>query len=637
MINLLDTITLARTKLHTRKARTAVTVVVSGLLFGLLLAILIVSSGILNSIEEFGKEGVGEKYIVSTELAPTAGNMDKLYDLQEDQTFIARVEQLHKERTDAKKAEATRLGVEYDPALEDPTPVIFSSDRNKRVISTDLYDSPAITQALDEITEDKEPFNIQNYTQGLDVKRQLIELPVETKDATLTPMKEDQEEAIVSFDRPETQRTEYSAYDYYAEYQSMSVQDDTLSMPYASIDFDAANATAIPIIVSFAYAEKALGLDQLAYDATADQKIAHIREVREKATKLRINFCYRNNESTALLTKALEQQKEIAKNKDIAGYVQPEVIYQVPETSSCGPVLVTQDTRSNETRLQDERLKEFAKKFENTQDPVEAKLQFQVIGISPSMPAENSQSIADGITSMLAPTSPSQWQIPAGYFTQLPQQLKPEVVFGAAATSNNLLELKADNLAITEFNTLVAAKSYLNSPTCDGCDEVYVAPYANNTLIMDEIRYYVNALILWIMIAISFVAIIILGSMIGRTVADGRRETAVFRAIGARRRDIVMIYSCYTLLLSLRVILFVALLGVLLSLAINFWLSPQITPEALISFSAQNLDKQFILFGTDSPYIIYLPLIIVIISAVAMIPAILLGIRRNPISDMRQE
>ncbi len=639
MIHPIDIFTLAHTKLRTRKIRTGFTVLISGLLFGLLLAVLITSAGVMQSVNEFGKEGIGEKYIVKTE--PTNPPEFDIFTLQSDANFIARVEQLHKERIAAKKSEAARLKITYDPSAEDPSPIIIDkANGNTKSLNIDLQDSSAVQQALKEHQQTTtKPMKASDYTKGFSVKRQLTELTITPDNATLIPMTDGKEDAITNYGK-KIEQLSYT--DYLSAFQSLAIEDDTLSMPYVTKKIDPTKATAIPIVITYTYAEKALGFKKLPTKATPAERIERIRTVREKAVTMSIDFCYRNNASSSLLSRALDQQKEIAKNKDNKLYTQPTVAYQVPDEKSCGPVLIARDSRSNTERTQDQAREEFARKFDNATDPIEHKLRFQVIGISPSASLEDTQSLVSGVSMMLAANSVPHWQIPAGYFSKLPAELKPEVVFGTAANATDITTLPPDTTRgfVTEFSSLETAQNYVNKYACDNsCASsiAYAHPYANNTLMMRDIKQYIDTIILWVTLALSFVAIIILGSMIGRTVADGRRETAVFRSIGAKRIDIVSIYTCYTLLLSLRIIIFVALLGTILAAAADYWFSPQITPEALIAFSAQDLNRQFHLFGISSPYLLYLPLVIVGISLLAMIPPMLLGVRRNPIKDMRQE
>lgn len=637
MIRPLDTITLAITKLRTRRVRLAFTILISGLLFGLLLAIILISSGILRSLDSFGEEGVGEKYIVAT--SSNASQDYEFFNIESNNTIVARAEQLHGERIAAKKLEATRLGIEFNPA-DDPVPTVFDKDMGKKIINYDFAESPSVVQAIQEYRAASEtPFSIDSYTQKYGVKHQLTELNVQPELGTLVPMTNGKEDAIVNTQASHSSQQFQSAEAYNSSFNSLTVADDVLSMPYATKQFDPKEASAIPVVIGYAYAEKSLGFKKLPTTASPSEKIERIRQVRAKSTTMQIDFCYRNDESLALLNQAMAQQEEIEKDKDDKNYRAPSVVYKMPAENTCGPVEIASDARTADERTLAQKNEEFAKTFDSAQDPVQHKLKFEVVGLTPSPSLSDTWSLADGLSLLLSAAAITHWQIPASYFVQLPAELKPVAVFGAAATATDISKVPktASDAYITEFASLDSAKTYLNDNSCFGNCEVSASPYGTNTLIMDDVRSTLETMLLWVTGIISLIAIIILGSMIGRTIADGRKETAVFRAIGAKRIDIVAIYSCYTILLSLRIIIFVALLGIGLAFMANYWLSPSVTPQALTAFSAQDLSKQFVLIGFDSPYLLYIPLIIVGISLIAMLPPLLMSLRRNPINDMRQE
>ena len=62
-------------------------------------------------------------------------------------------------------------------------------------------------------------------------------------------------------------------------------------------------------------------------------------------------------------------------------------------------------------------------------------------------------------------------------------------------------------------------------------------------------------------LVIAAIAALIMMGMIGRVIGDSRRETAVFRAIGAKRNDIRAIYSTYTFFLSLGIVVATLVIG----------------------------------------------------------------------------
>jgi ABC-type antimicrobial peptide transport system permease subunit len=120
-------------------------------------------------------------------------------------------------------------------------------------------------------------------------------------------------------------------------------------------------------------------------------------------------------------------------------------------------------------------------------------------------------------------------------------------------------------------------------------------------------------------------------------VAEGRRESAVFRAIGARRVDVGSIYGTYALLLSLRVVLFAVVLGAVMALVVEVLYQADATMGARLAYAAIDVTKEFHLFSIWSWYIPVIMVAIVAVGLLASVIPILLGARRNPIRDMRNE
>ena len=141
----------------------------------------------------------------------------------------------------------------------------------------------------------------------------------------------------------------------------------------------------------------------------------------------------------------------------------------------------------------------------------------------------------------------------------------------------------------------------------------------------------------WLIVVVGAIALVILMAMIGRTVAEGRRESAVFRAIGASRSDIGAIYGVYTILLSLRVVVFAMALGLTLALIIQVLYGNDATLGARLAYAATDTDKQFTLFSLSSPYLLWVIVIILVAGVLSSIVPIINGARRNPITDMRND
>ena len=97
MIRFRDATTLALTKLRTRKVRLIVTVVISGLLFSGLAGASMVARGVIDSINDFGKEGLGDRFI-------TAATAESSYQLYNSGEIVDRAEAINRDIVARKKA-----------------------------------------------------------------------------------------------------------------------------------------------------------------------------------------------------------------------------------------------------------------------------------------------------------------------------------------------------------------------------------------------------------------------------------------------------------------------------------------------------------------------------------------------------
>ena len=114
MSRFVDAGQLALTKLKTRRVRLAVTIIISSILFCLLLGVSFTVQGTLKSIDKFRGTGFSSRYIVSSY------PLSSPYDLIFDKSLIAKAKDLQKKMIERKKAEAKRLGIEYDSSSEIP-------------------------------------------------------------------------------------------------------------------------------------------------------------------------------------------------------------------------------------------------------------------------------------------------------------------------------------------------------------------------------------------------------------------------------------------------------------------------------------------------------------------------------------
>ena len=122
-----------------------------------------------------------------------------------------------------------------------------------------------------------------------------------------------------------------------------------------------------------------------------------------------------------------------------------------------------------------------------------------------------------------------------------------------------------------------------------------------------------------------------------RVIIDSRRETAVFRALGAKRRDIASIYLAYSLIVALYISAFMLTLGFGIALIVNHLYSGNATDIAQIAYGSFNTIASFRLIGVNLLLLGALTLCVFAISLIAALPPLWRNVRRSPIRDMRDE
>lgn len=635
MIRLIDTIVLAHTKLRVHKIRTGTAVGISGLLFGLIALVIIIAQGVFSSVDRFSEEGLNNRTILNVTKSGGMYGFNE-YDSANDVAFVAEVEAAHKALVDKKKAAALKYGVSYQPEIEDPSPIGIDPETKQKVVKeTALSDGVVQEIAAKKRAAAQVPFNIDEYIAKYSSATTIQKfMQVQPANGQLAYMKEGKEG--YSTDPKQIQQ-------YDTNTPTLSILESSLSEPFISnTAFDPSKGE-IPVIVPYGAAEKLLKLPALPANAPMQQKYDRLKEVRSRVSEVTAQYCYRNNASQALLSQAVAQQKEIKAGESQNGYVKPSLIYTVPDEKSCGAITIASDTRSATEKRQASQYELFEKEIGTyVGEPTQQLVTVRGVGISSELESSGQWSLAELTKSLFASwLGYGTWVIPENLYKELPEDKRPLEIFGennpADQTQNIFYGYES---YLVEFTDKDQARSLLSASmanlSSDG-DSVYATPFGSGILFVDEMRSLFEKALLWTFAIIGSIAVIILASIIGRTVSEGRRESAIFRAIGASRADIGSIYGMFVVLLSLRVVLFTAVLSIALALAVEILFWKDATLGARLAYAASDTTKEFHLFSLASPYLLWMVGVIVVVSIIAAVVPILLGARRNPIKDMRND
>lgn len=643
MITIRDTLTLSLTKLRTRKIRLLITIIVSGLLFAVLIAGSIVFRGSFASIESFSQEGLGTRFIVAAYDSTQQSNV------YADTEVINRARELQKDLIARKKAEAKKLDIEYNEQSEPPVVTEYDGPNGKEQSLN--AEAPASKQALAEYLQKHPPLGTKDFKKFTDpfhaTALYTSRMAPYTSDSSWQVLKDGKE----SYGAKASMTKGYgppSGIDSFIGQWSLMSED--LLKPFAikGQSLKVGDDGSIPIIVPVSASEELLGLKALPQTATTDQKLARIKEVREKAPQVRFQVCYRNSTSSELVNKAISTQQEIERNKNNKEYVKPELIYGFPK-EPCGSVSVIRDVRSAELKKQDAKQLQFDEMF-GKPPAAQSTVSFRVVGIVPDF----SMQVATGINQIIGSLVGSS--LGTGWFTPLEESVKNPLIANYFDTAQAAM-FGQRPMQYAEFSTAADAKKFIDKNSCTpDFDHMTMDPkfdpfkecikqgklysltaFGSNSLALEDTKREFSKFFAVAALVVAAIGSIIMMGTVGRMIADSRRETAVFRAIGAKRMDIAQIYLLYTFIVSLLISGFAIAGGALAAMIIQNRYAEDLTVQALVAYNAQDLDRTFSLFALYLPDLLLLAGLAIGVSLISISIPLLRNVRRNPIRDMRDD
>lgn len=638
MIRLIDALTLATTKLRSHKVRTAITVAIAGPMFGLILAVVLVMQGVFDSVERFSSEGLNNRTLVT--VSHYANEAYNAYEHKDDAAFIAEIEKAQADLVARKTAAAKKYNISYNAATEDPSPVTTDPKTKQKTINDFNMGSSIVQQLVVVHQKASKPFDIKTYLAPYSSTHVIGKLEsVAPTNGQLVYMKDgkEQQEGAKKDTAPTPSLADMGG----GTDPILRVMDAGVTRPFVVAKTFNPAAGEVPVVLPYAAAEGLLGYKPLNADMSRADKLARLGDVRRRVGEITASFCYRNTAGTQLLATALSQQVEIEKNKSNAEYIMPSVQYAVPDAATCGAVTIKKDTRTAEEKKQDDDRILYEKEIGTyIGDPVQQKIVVRAVGLAGDVNALNMSFSLDGMVNSMLNSwlGYGVWAIPSDLFAQLPTQYRPSVVFDPAPAAQ--VDYPKPEEYLVEFGDKQQARQLLEKTGILGgmpSGSEMVTPFGSGILLIDEVKRTFMNVLFWALVVVGAMAVVILLGMIGRTIADGRRESAVFRAIGAKRLDIAGIYGAYAVLLSVRVITFAAALGGVLAGAVELLWWRDATIGARLAYAASDTTKEFHLVSVFSWYVPVVVGVIFVAGMVAAIIPIARNARRNPITDMRDE
>lgn len=652
MIFVRDALLLARTKLRLRIVRLSFTIVTSALLFAALFFAVITVYGSTNSAISFGKEGLGSRFIVSASPA-TYQSFGP-----EDKEAVTALTPQYNDLVARKKAAAKALNIQYDPLTDTSLPL------------TEQKTQGGTTKFIN--------FASTAYNDYLDVKNNAVtgfayasfQKQAKEYGATQTFRSSGINSSFMSFGMPNSasvaaiingkeasqNQQQFGQPKGVASITTLgwSQFDDKLltSFLLPGQDLSIGSDGSIPVVAPMSAVEEMLGLKELSSSATAKERLERLVTVRKDIVDKRGLICYRNGASKALFETATEQLIQIEKNKNTKDFVMPALQYEV-STTPCGPVSVKKDTRSAEEKLATQNDEKFRAQFGEEVAPEQFTVNIRIVGVTSDVDTGSAFSATQIIQSILRSSLGTGWFSPSSMVANDPKLAK-------VMQTKPIEQLPVSKQQyFAEFATYEQAKKFIKETNCDfgpaemqqssieqavgfpACvakgDFFMVQSYGNNAGAIEDFRQgFWNFAKYAGLTTVIFAAIIMMGNL-GKIIADSRRETAVFRALGAKRLDIAQIYLTYSVFIAILVSLVAFVIGLLAALFVDSRYSPAVSAQAVLAFNSTDVNKKFALFGFDPKLIGFIIALIFIAALLSTLGPLLSNLRRNPIKDMRDE
>ena len=642
---------LARTKLQSKRGVLVTSVIVASLLFAALITTVIVFTGAERSASQFIKRAGNDRYLVSA--TPVIPDEVSLYINSFSSERVREIQDFEKQYYAELRQKHEAAGIEYDASQE------IAALRPDQFKPTTLPEeqrvsfnpqSPVLAALREKKFNDYAKAAPNSYEKlqilgsrynatGYHLASGASTMPSLPQSRIIIDGKED-------FSVTEQRRDGFTPYDsfIYAAYNSTyQFADDALLERYI-LEKDASKIKGVPVIITAQEAARLFGeeygIGKEPDDPTA--KRLWFAQIQEKIRGKTYDVCTRSTAELGMLEKIQRDYAEIKSNVDNEAYTEPSLQYDYPETA-CGDIIVKKDTRTREEKTAEEKSIEAQKKLDIYEAPEHQMTTFQIVGFVLARPFSDRAASAESyIQDLLSP------QVVI-FSAQIPQQMYDAVSgrhrlpslshqFTFAGTEEARLQMAT---RVIEFATIDDARNFMQNETCPGgeteCQKLYTSdPYGSNYLILDEIGTLFGRIATIAFPIVLGLAAIIIWFTISRIMAENRKETAVYRAMGAKRRDVTAIYLVYVLLVALRIAIVSLVLGVGAAFVIDYFYGQVLTDTAVTAFGIIDGAPRFSLFDLSSPLLWVVIGSVVVISLIASIQPLVRNVRRSPIRDMRE-
>ncbi len=603
-MKIIDAYILAATKRKTRRIRTALVVIMGSLLFALLFFAAFAIKGVQNAGDQLKDVGFNGRNIVL--VAPT-GNSGVDFN-----TVTTKIHAEMDAELTARKVKVT------DTVRQDPS-YIAEFGRRMTVV-TEQFDQQQ-EQKLEKSAQQLGHASALYHFQALDISNLAVYQPTSTDDPYVDTLMQQ----IQTGQSNSTNQDQYSN-----QLQFSSVETGMINnqlQPGQSFAWQPGQP--YPMVISYAYLEKLSGQSFAKVDAS-ERNAAYRKLMSTYAGKV-LTYCYRNSQAQLNLQSVLAYNYKAASDSDkttnpinvpvCGGFDQKQLkkLGIIVDASADAPKpLFTAPADP---------------------DPLIKNIQFKIVGFIPSVSQYSGGDVVANLLTSVAslPTNPQAAIVPANVVAAEPLLSSSNNTSPSYGFGYTYVNLYADFKTRAEEKAFIAKGCTGNE--CNGQNNTrpYVQPFGSISFAMEGVFHNLSKFVLIGVLGVVIIAAVLMLFTISKVIADSIKEIAVFRSLGARRRDIAQIYYTYGFMLALASLVLAIAFAIIGSMVATHLYQVRITNALVQAVGAYNTDMHVSLLGVQWLWDAAIAVALGAAAFLGISVPVLASIRRKLVTILREE
>ncbi|HSX17348.1 MAG TPA: FtsX-like permease family protein [Patescibacteria group bacterium] len=599
-MKIIDAYILARTKRKTRRIRMALVTIVSSLLFAVLFFGALSFAGVQKSSARFQDYGYNGRHLTQ---ASMSGN-----------PFSADFNTLQKQITDQMDADLLARKIKVtDEMRARPEYVI---ELGRRIGAVALADSTATQKQFEASVQKKFSPKATYHLSYINALQLMQPGTADDPDPLLTQQLQ-QVETGVGKNGPMFNPNE-------ALPTFLSVEPDMLKpMLIAGQTLAWKPGQPYPVEVPYSYLQQ---LSKKSFNKlSSEDKIKGYQALIKQYTGQTLQYCYRNSTAQTQLASVLTYNYDAKKDNDpktkpldvaaCTGFDQKLLktagLLPGPDPDAPKPLFPQPAAPAPDTHF----------------------FRVKIVGFVPT----TDQGPGDDIFGSLF-SSVDNWPVPMPII--MPQAVVNQEPF--LSSTDNLYGFGNQPTLFFDFNTRAEQKHFIDSTSCKGNDctknnEWTLTTFGSIKTAFEGVFAKGIKVGKWITLGVATLAATLVLLTISKLISDNRREIAVFRALGARQRDIAQIYFTYGFMLAVTALIVSITFAVIAALVFSSRFADRFNNLLVQAVGSYQNPGHSTLLGLHPLWMLAIALVLLLATMIGVAIPVLLSRRRNLVSIMREE